>query len=85
MLGAVPPDAAAEDVLLDELDDELPQPAAMSAATASEGTMARLRTVIKVSPLRREGACAPPIAVCLARPGRRQVTVSHGRGRVHPD
>jgi hypothetical protein len=93
MLGAAPPEAAADDVpalellaeleLELELEPELPQPATSAAAT-SVGTMARFQTVIKDSPLDAKALSRPQIAVCLARPGRRQVTVSHGRGRVHP-
>ena len=70
MLGAAPPEAADDEVpALElelelefvelELDDELPQPA-MSAAATRLGTIARFQAVIKDSPLRREGAFAPP-------------------------
>ena len=91
MLGVAPPEAAADDVpalellaeLELELEPELPQPATSAAAT-SVGAMARFQTVIKDSPLDAKALSRPQIAVCLARPGRRQVTVSHGRGRVHP-
>jgi hypothetical protein len=95
MLGAAPPDAADDVPALElelaaaeldfevELDPELPQPA-MTAAATSVGTIARFQAVIKDSPLDAKALPRPQIAVCLARPGQRQVTVSHDRGRVYP-
>jgi hypothetical protein len=87
MLGAAPPEEAEPELELAELelelDDEPPQPA-MSAAPTSVGRIARFQAVIKDSPLDAKALSRPQFAICLARSGRRQVTVSHGGGRVYP-